>query len=278
MLFEETTSILKKYNIKPKKDLSQNFLIDNWVFQRIIDELQPNNDDTVFEIGSGIGVITKYIAPLVKKIIACEIDPNFAKIIEEGAPENLEVINEDILKLDLSFLPEKTKVIGNIPYHITTSTIMHLLLKSHIFSFIILTIQYDVGKRIIAQKGKEYGILSVVTQIWTKPKIVMKIPPSSFLPMPKPFSCLIRLDINKKSLVRPNPFFFEIVDTLFSQRRRKIINSLSSLITKKNASIILENANIDSSLRPESLSIFDFERIANEYTLFKTKSQIPQLS
>lgn len=266
MLLAETLNLLKKHNIRLKKGLSQNFLINCDIEDRIIRELNLKGNDTILEIGSGIGLLAKKIAPYVKRLICIEIDPNLLPILSENLKgwKNIEILNIDVLKIDLSsLLKEKAKVFGSLPYHITTPIILHLLKFKDCILFSLLILQYEVSKRLIANRGKDYGILPILLQIYTKPELIMKIEPSSFIPPPGPYSSLLKLNFLEKPQIEPSPYFFKIVDIIFSQRRKKIANSLLKLKLSKEAILsLLKNAEIDPGLRPEELTIFDIERIA----------------
>ncbi|MEW6104024.1 MAG: 16S rRNA (adenine(1518)-N(6)/adenine(1519)-N(6))-dimethyltransferase RsmA [bacterium] len=275
MLYNETIDVLKRHNIRLKKDLSQNFLIDRDIKDKIIEELGLKESDTVFEIGGGIGIISKEIAPKVDKLISCEIDPNLIPILKKNLEsfKNAEIIEKDILKIDLSLiLKDKAKVFGSLPYHITTPIILHLLkFKSYITSCFLI-VQYDVAKRIISCSGRDYGMLSILLQIYTKPEIVIKISPESFIPRPKPSSALIKLNFLEKPQIVPSPNFGKIVETLFSQRRKKIINSLLKLkIPKETLLSLLKEKGISPDARPLELSIFDISKIASQLQFFLAK-------
>jgi len=268
-MLEETLAILKRHNIRLKKGLSQNFLIDSNIKKRIIEELKLTENDTIFEIGSGIGLISKEIAPRVKRVICCEIDPNLIPILKEnlGNFKNIEIIEKDILKLDLyEILKEKTKVFGSLPYHITTPIIFHLLKFRERLSLTLLILQYEVSKRLILDKGRNLNTLSIILQIYTKPEFIMKIGPGSFIPKPKPYSALIKLEFREKPKIEPSPYFFKIVELLFLRKRKKIANSLEQLkIPKEKLISLLKKAGIDPNIRVSHLSIFDIEKIALEY-------------
>lgn len=268
-MLNETLSLIKKHKIRLKSDLSQNFLINNDVKDRLIKELELKKNDTILEIGSGMGLIAKEIADYVKKMICTEIDPNLIPVLSCNLKhfKNVEIIKDDILKIDFSkVLKGKAKVFGLIPYHITTPIILNLIKFKDCILFSLLIIQYEVLKRLIATSGADYGILSIILQIYTKIEHIMKISPSSFIPPPKPYSSLVKLNFLKKPQIESSPYFFKILDTLFSQRRKKVANSLLKLKLKKDVVLsILKNANIDPHLRPERLTLFDIERIGLEY-------------
>ncbi len=268
-LFEETLNILKKHNIRLKKGFSQNFLIDEVVKNNIISELNLKKEDTIFEIGGGIGLLSSEIAPIVKRLISCEIDPHLIPALLENVKDfkNVEVIEGDVLKIDFSkVLKEKAKVFASLPYHITTPIILHLLRFRKYISYSFLILQYEVSKRLIANPGKDYGLLSILLQIYTRPEIIMKISPSSFIPKPKPYSSLIKLNFLEKPLIAASPYFFKIAKTLYFSRRKKIINSLLKLsLSKEGILSLLEKAGLDPNSRPEELTIFDIERLTLEY-------------
>ncbi|MBN2479455.1 MAG: ribosomal RNA small subunit methyltransferase A [Parachlamydiales bacterium] len=258
-------SELKKYlanlNTKAQKKYSQNFLIDQNILNKFVDSLKLTKEDIVLEIGPGPGVITEKLITIAKKVIVIEKDKIFANNLKKQNIENLEVLEDDFLKLDLFKLLnkfEKIKVISSIPYSITTPIITTLLQYHCLFSNISIMIQKEVAQRILSKPDtKTYGSLSVFVNFYCDTKLICYVSRKSFYPSPKVDSAIISMqvktppEINKES-------FHNFVRLLFSQRRKKL-----KTILKKNYSVEIidkafENCNISSDKRAENLSLEDF--------------------
>ena len=201
-----TKEFLRKYNIRIKKRLGQNFLIDEGILNRIVEVADLSKDDIVVEIGPGMGTLTKKLAQKVKKVLAIEIDENLVKLLREILVplKNVEIIQADILKIDIKELMKsnvqspksKVKVVANLPYYITTPIIIHLLKAREILSNIVIMVQKEVGRRMVAKpRTKDYGALSLLVQYYTKPQIAVKVPGSAFLPEPEVDSCVVNLEV-----------------------------------------------------------------------------------
>ena len=276
--------IMEKYNFRFSKGLGQNFIIDEHVLERIIDGSDINEGDVVLEIGPGIGVMTDVLCQHAKKVVSIEIDRSLIPVLEEtvGHYENLKVIHQDVLKADVraiiadEFGEQKTKLIANLPYYVTTPIIMMFLEERIPVSDLIVMIQKEVADRIIAKPStKEYGALSVVVQYFTEPSIVTRVSRGSFMPMPNVDSSVIRLKVRESapvSLLDESTFFLTIKDS-FGKRRKTLLNALSSgflSINKDQARKALEIAGIEENTRGEALSIDEFATLAN--AIFTVKS------
>jgi len=267
-LFEETKTILDRYKIRPEKELGQSFLIDESVFDKIIETLDPKTTDSILEIGSGLGILTKRVAGMVNKLFACEIDQRLLRILKENLSD-VEILDTDILKLDTSLLaPSPNKCFGNIPYYITTPIISHLLnpkskIKNPKFSTVLLLTQYEVAERLLAKEGENFGMLPALIQTFTKPTLICRVTKDSFYPKPKVDSALLKMEILEKPSVEISDerLFFAVIETAFSQRRKTILNSLSSFVSKKKLILLLKDVGIDPMLRPERLMLSDFAKI-----------------
>ncbi len=260
-------ALFKKYDFRPKKRWGQNFLIDENIKRKIIKAADLQKDDTVIEIGSGFGVLTEDFLKETKRVIAVEKDRRLAEVLRERFKDfsNLEIVNADILQIDFRNLKlsKKTKVIGNLPYYITTPIIFHLFERREIIDFILITVQKEVGERLTANPGnKDYGILSVKTKFFSQPKIIFNIPAKCFFPVPNVHSCLVKLDIykEKKYSVQDEKSFFKIIEAAFSQRRKTILNCLVSnfSLSKSLGKELLRDAGIDFKRRGETLSLEEF--------------------
>lgn len=256
---------------RPKKRLGQNFLVDKNVRRKIIDCCQFTSRDTVLEIGAGRGELTALIAARVKKIYCLELDSRLCDCIRQEFADitNLEVINQDVLKFNLKkyFKPgPKVKVVGNIPYYISTPIIEHLLKFSQLIDAIYLTVQKEFAQRLCAGPGsKIYGALSLFLQYHTEPKILFVVSKNSFFPRPKVDSAFVRLKIRTVDPVEVNDekLLFQIIRTSFNYRRKTLRNSLSEVIPPSKLEDYFCSFNIDKDIRPEELSLKDFANLAN---------------
>ena len=210
---QNTIEVLQKYNFNFQKKFGQNFLIDTHVLEKIIEESGITKDDFVLEIGPGIGTMTQYLCENAREVAAVEIDKNLIPILADtlSAYDNVEVINDDILKVDINKLAEEKnggkpiKVVANLPYYITTPIIMGLF-ESHVpIDSITIMVQKEVADRMQVGPGtKEYGALSLAVQYYAKPEIVAIVPPNCFMPRPNVGSAVIRLTRHKEVPVQVN--------------------------------------------------------------------------
>lgn len=277
-LYEPSTikRIREAHGFKFSKSLGQNFLTDKNIIDQIVDGANIGPEDLVIEIGPGIGVITYEAAQQAKNVIAVEIDKSLLPILEEtlGEFDNVRVINEDILKLDLNKVIEEegaqnVKIMGNLPYYITTPIIMKILEDGVKADSITIMMQKEVADRIkAAPGGKDYGALSVAVQYYCTVDKVASVPRSVFVPQPNVDSVVLRLNIRKERPVELDneALFFECVKAGFGQRRKTLLNSLQNVkgITKDIVAQSLEAAGIESNRRAETLDLSEFARVANE--------------
>lgn len=271
-LYEETQMLLNQYGLRANKKLGQNFLINGQVIEEIIEKSCITKEDTILEIGPGLGSLTKALLHSAKRVIAVELDENMVNILQNRFnQENLEIINEDILKVDLHEITKKygkIKVVANLPYYITTPIIMKLLEEEYDIESITVMVQKEVGERLCAVPGsKDFGAVTIGVNYYSNAKMIIDVPKENFLPAPEVDSCVIKLDILKKPPVelKDKKRFFKLVKAAFSQRRKTINNSLASGEFKKEDVLnTLNKLNIDLKLRAEDLSIQDFANITNE--------------
>ncbi len=276
--------IKEKYGFRLTKSLGQNFLTDKNIIDRIIEGAQIGENDLVIEIGPGIGVITYETSIAARKVIAVEIDRNLIPILAETLAErdNIEVVNRDILKTDVNALIaearekdpaiEKVRIIGNLPYYITTPIIMKLLEEAVCADGITVMMQKEVADRIKAPAGnKTYGALSVTVQYYCEVEGVVNVPKEVFVPQPKVDSAVLNLKIRKEKPVElmDDQVFFQVVKAGFGQRRKTLNNSLMGVegITKEIAGAALEAARIEPSRRAETLTLEEFAKLSNEVKL-----------
>lgn len=267
--------LLKSHNFSLSKSLGQNFLINPSICPKMA-KMSGAQDNFVLEIGTGIGVLTKELAKIAKKVCAVEIDSNLIPVLKETLVEfnNIEIINQDILKVDLQKLfDEKAQnmkicVCANLPYYITSPIIMHLLELNLNIESITVMVQKEAAQRICAEPGsRECGAISLAVRYYSTPKLLFNVSRGSFFPPPNVDSCVIKLEINKTPPIQINNSskFFELVRTSFSQRRKVLINPLSKKlnISKDCLKNILNDLNIPPTVRAEQLSLEQFADIFN---------------
>jgi 16S rRNA (adenine1518-N6/adenine1519-N6)-dimethyltransferase len=257
-----------------KKSLGQNFLNDIRILQRMVDACHLSLEDCVVEVGPGQGVLTRLIAPKVKKLTCIETDRDLIKSLQdEFLNSNVEIIHDDFLKWDFAQLSfpsapaENLKVIGNIPYYISTPIIEKIIEQRQCLTAAYLTVQLEFGQRMAAVPGsKEYGSLSCFVQYYADVKVLFKVKNTCFKPAPKVDSCFVQLTMRKEPLYKPKDevFLFKVIHSAFGQRRKTISNSLSLLGGKQKVQDVLENLKINPKARAEELSLDIFVKIANE--------------
>ena len=269
--------ILHQYGIKPNKKLGQSFLIDFNVINRIADTANISGEDIVVEIGAGIGVLTEIIARRAKRVIAVEIDRNLVEVLKDklGGYDNVEVHSGDILKFDFNSVAEthgaKIKIIGNVPYNISSPLIFRLISFRPVISVFILMLQKEIVQRLASvPDNKIYGVPSVVLQMFASVEKIFDVPSTCFYPQPKVESSMVKGVFRKKSLVplQDEIFFTGLVKAAFAQRRKMLINNLKNsklLVDIEEAKIkeVLSSAGIDGKRRGETLSVEEFGKLSN---------------
>ena len=269
--------ILRDHGIRPLKRLGQSFLEDRNVINKIINISNIQEDDTVVEIGAGVGIMTELIAEKVRKVIALDIDPRMVDILRERLADyhQVDVIKGDVLKYDFSsvgheLLSRKIKVIGNIPYNISSQILFHLLAYRQHISSMILMFQKELADRLIASPGtKEYGIPTVLVSMYTECFREMVIPRSCFYPEPKVTSTVMKIIIREKPLMDLNDhdFFVKIVKIAFSKRRKTLLNNLRSSpllgYSEREFVTALKKSGIDGVRRGETLTNEELGKLSN---------------
>lgn len=275
---KKTIEIIQKYNFDFQKKFGQNFLIDSHVLQKIIDAAHITKDDFVLEIGPGIGTMTQYLSEHAREVMAVEIDHNLIPILKEtlAGYDNVEVLNEDILKVDIGKIAEEKnqgrpiKVVANLPYYITTPIIMGLFEKNVPMDSLTVMVQKEVAQRMQAVPGtKDYGALSLAVQFYAEPYIVANVPPNCFMPRPKVGSAVIRLTRYKDMpiKVKNEKLMFSIIMASFNQRRKTLqngINNSSALhFSKEQVVEALGEMELSPTIRGEALSLEQFARLSD---------------
>ncbi len=282
-ILQETKFIMKKYNIKANKNLGQNFLVSSDAINQIVNSGEIEKDDLIIEIGPGLGTLTKELLERAKKVICVELDNKMVEILNErfSLYNNLEILNQDILKTDLKEIikKEKTqnnikdvKIIANLPYYITTPIIMKLLEEKLDLKSITVMIQKEVAERLIATPGeKNTGAITYTVYYYAEAKKIAEVPNTSFIPEPEVTSEVIRLDIRKNPPVetKDTEMMFKIIKNAFMQRRKTLLNSLTNTKIFKNkeeGTKILKTLNLNENIRAEELTLKKFAEITDLLT------------
>lgn len=271
--------IRDRFDLKPSKSLGQNFITDGNIVRKIVDGAGITEEDLVIEIGPGIGVLTSALAERAAFVAAVELDKRLIPVLEETLMEysNVRVINADILKTDLKQLVRtyreeglftgKVRVIGNLPYYITTPIIMKLLEEQVPADSITVMMQKEVADRIRSAPGsRTYGAISVAVQYYCRVDKITDVPKEAFIPRPKVASTVLNLEpLEERIEVADEKIFLRCVKAGFAQRRKTLLNSLAagSGMDKDHVRKILETAGIDPGRRAETLTVEEFGRIAN---------------
>jgi 16S rRNA (adenine1518-N6/adenine1519-N6)-dimethyltransferase len=275
-----TKEILGKYGFSFKKSLGQNFLIDPNILRNITEHAGLTKDTAAIEIGPGIGALTEHLARTSGKVVAFEIDQRLVPILGDTLSpyDNVKIINKDVLEADVkSIIQEEFKdfedimVVANLPYYVTTPIILKLLMERLPIRGICVMLQKEVGERISARPGtKEYGSLSIAIQYYTEAEMVMTVPKTVFMPQPNVDSAVIRLTKREKPPVEviDEDFFFTVTRSSFAQRRKTILNNLTSQLPdgKEKKEYILEalsKSQVEPSRRGETLSIQEFGALSD---------------
>ena len=272
--------IKARYNFQLSKSLGQNFITDPHVIQRIVAGSEASEEDLVIEIGPGIGVLTAEASETAAKVIAVEVDQKLIPILKETLQDydNITVINQDILKTDLNAIiaeerekgsfSGKVKIIGNLPYYITTPIIMKLLESGIDADSITIMMQKEVADRIKAEPGgKTYGALSVAVQYYCEVEQIAVVPKEVFVPRPKVDSAVLNLKLREEKPVqlKDEGVFFACVKGGFGQRRKTLLNSLTGVrgLGKDQVRVVLAQAQIDPVRRAETLTMQELAAVAD---------------
>jgi len=268
---KEIKEILRRERIVISKRRGQNFLVDANIQRKIIQSAEINSPDVVLEIGPGLGALTEDLSRQAAEVIAVEKDKGLFKFLLQNYSnyENLKLMRSDILDVNFNKITnKKLKVIGNLPYYISTPIIGYLLEEQRArIKDIFITVQQEVGRRLVAKGGrKDYSALTILVQYFTTPRILFSLPKRSFYPQPKVDSVFVHLQMLTRPRVKVNsqPQFFKIVQACFQQRRKTILNSLTHKMTnlkKDHLQQALGEGDIDTQARPERLSVEQFARI-----------------
>lgn len=273
-----TAEIIGKYQFHFQKKYGQNFLIDSNILDKIIESAQLTKDDCVLEIGPGIGTMTQYLAEQAGEVVAVEIDKNLIPILEDTLSDysNVMILNEDILKVDISKIVEERnggkpiKVVANLPYYITTPIIMALF-ESHVpLLSVTIMVQKEMADRMQVGPGtKDYGALSLAVQYYAKPEIITRVPASCFMPKPNVDSTVIRLTRYEKPPVEveDEAYLFAVIRASFNQRRKTLANGLANAgnlgVNRQVVEETLDEMGLSRQIRGETLDLKQFTDLSN---------------
>lgn len=271
--------ILKSTHFKIKKQLGQNFLVDENILNGIINSANITSSDNILEVGPGLGALSQFLAEKAKRVIAIELDSKVIPLLKKNLMEykNFEVIEGDFLKEDIEsligerFLEEPYKIVANLPYYITTPILFRILeLKTKPVNTIVM-VQREVADRIVAKPGgKDYGILSINIQMFADVNIEAIVSRNSFIPKPNVDSAILKLIWREKPLyeIGDKKIFVKVVKAAFSQRRKTLLNTITNIhpdMTKPLAEDLLNKCNINPQRRAETLDLEEFANLALKY-------------
>ena len=261
--------LLRQSGLRARKSLGQHFLVDEAILKTIVEAAELSPADTVIEVGPGLGILTAELVKRAGNVVAVELDTKLASLLKRrlASPANLRVINTDVLKVSSSELLEGTshyKVVANLPYYITSPVLRYFVEASLKPSLMVVMVQKEVGEAIVAEPGN-MSLLAVSLQVYSKPRIISHVPAQCFYPQPKVDSVILRFDLLPEPAVKVADMdgFFDLVRAGFSSPRKQVHNSLAHSLGMEPAEIILllEEANIDSKRRAETLSLKEWARL-----------------
>lgn len=274
----DVRALLREYEIRPSKGLGQHFMVDQRALERIVEAAELGAEDTVLEIGPGLGTLTQALAERAGRVIAVELDERMVEILSQtlGDRPNVEIVRGDILELDPAELVGggRYKVVANLPYYITSAVLRHLLEARVKPRLVVVTVQKEVAERLVARPG-QMSLLSVSVQFYGHPRLVARIPARAFYPAPKVNSAVVRIDVYERPPVEVEDVdrFFEIVRAGFAQRRKQLRNSLAQGLGMPPQAVAeaLNRCGIDPTRRAQTLSVEEWGRIYREVTSTATR-------
>ena len=269
-LLSQTKALLRRYDIRAKKRLGQNFLIDGDVLEAIVSAAGLSREDTVIEVGPGLGILTKELARRAGWVIAIELDERLAEILQKTLPyDNVVILNQDILGADPAALLKKSapnfppalrsyKVVANLPYYITSPVLRHFLEAPVKPELMVVMVQKEVAETITAPAGKR-SLLSIAVQFYGRPEIVATVPAAAFYPPPEVDSAVVKINVYHRPPVEVDDIegFFKLVKAGFSAARKQVANSLSHRLGLPRDAVLsmLIKAGIDPQRRAETFTL-----------------------
>jgi len=269
-------TLLDTRGLSPKKNYGQNFLIDSFVLDKIVNAAAVDADSTVIEIGPGLGALTVELAKRAGKVLAVEIDGTLIPVLSETLAEydNVRLINEDVLKLDLAALlaeenAPRASLVANLPYYITTPIVFRVLESKLPMESMTVMVQKEVAERMRAVPStKAYGAVTIMIRYYADVELVANVPPNCFFPRPGVDSAVVKLKLLGKPRVEvaDESYFFTLVHAAFAMRRKTLVNCLSACealtVSKAEAAAAIVSCGLSESIRGEALDIFDFAKLA----------------
>jgi len=264
--------LIQKYQVQPKKSLGQNFLVDPNGLNKVLQVAKVSSEDTVLEIGAGLGSLTYLLAQQSRQVVAVELDHRLIAPLREALAgfTNVTICEGDMLKLspDVLIDAERYVVVANIPYYITSALIRHLLEANHKPTRMVLTVQQEVAERILARDGK-MSLLALSVQVYGKPELKARIPAGCFYPPPEVDSAVLSIELYEEPLVPSGSLdlFFKLAHAGFAQKRKTLRNTLATGMNESSAwaEKLLTAAGIDPQRRAETLSMQEWKQLVEAY-------------
>jgi len=286
-LKQKTDNILNMYGLKAKKRFGQNFLVDENILERIVEESSITEKDVVIEIGPGLGNLTELLLKKAKTVIAFEIDEDMIRVLQGRFKDdsNFVLINKDILQANIkevlrenNIKEENIKLVANLPYYITTPIMFKIFEEANYIKSMTVMVQKEVADRIVAQpKSKDYGVLTVNTKYYGQAEKLFDVPNTSFVPAPNVTSSIVKIDICSNYEVENIGVFFRTIKAAFAQRRKKLLNSIENSnmfnINKEKLKQVLELCNINENARAEEIDIETYIMLSNKINEVIKKSE-----
>lgn len=281
-LKQKTDNILNMYGLKAKKRFGQNFLVDENIIERIVDESNISKDDVVIEIGPGLGNLTEILLEKSGLVVAFEIDEDMIRVLNGRFKNasNFILINKDILQVNIKEVlednnvkVENIKLVANLPYYITTPIMFKIFEEANYIESMTVMVQKEVADRIVAKpRSKDYGVLTINTKYYGQAEKLFDVPNTSFVPAPNVTSSIVKIDICSRYEVKNTDMFFKTIKAAFAQRRKKLLNSIENShlfnIGKENFKEILKQCDISENVRAEEIDIETYimlsDKINNE--------------
>jgi 16S rRNA (adenine1518-N6/adenine1519-N6)-dimethyltransferase len=271
-------SMLKDYGLKPQKGLGQNFLVDDLYLEKIVQAAEVGREDTVLEIGAGLGSLTRYLADAAGEVVAVEIDRNLFPALKKVTKSftNVHLVQGDFMEMDITDLvfDDGYKVVANIPYYLTSNLVRRLMEASVRPSLVALTVQKEVAKRICAKPGA-LSLLALGVQVYGKPRVAFTIPKGAFFPAPQVDSATLLIELYPQPRIsqeRLNNFFL-LAKSGFAQKRKMLHNALAGApdINHEQAMELLANTGIEPDRRAQTLNLEEWNTLTNHYAEFRSK-------
>lgn len=269
-LAQRTIELCKMYNIRPSRSKGQNFLINEKIYDDIVRAADIQADDVVLEVGPGLGFLTARLSKIAKRVVAVELDDNLANFLRIGLDsqevENVEIVNQDVLKFNASVLGSGYKIVANLPYNITSIFLRTFLTSSNKPQSLVLMLQKEVAERLVAKPG-DMSMLALSAQFFGDVEIVREVKAGNFWPEPKVDSAVIRLILKdeKRNSIKPEQerAFFRLAKIGFSAKRKMLKNNLAGglKISNSEAEKMLTEAQLDLKVRAEDLSVLDWQKL-----------------